>query len=82
MGLILLRRYIYWSAPQGSYEYVLNKQEKLFMKDNVTFIKGLFDDVAKTWDKKIDILHIDGDHAYESVKHDYETWSPFLKRMG
>ena len=69
-------------APQGSYEYVLNKQEKLFMKDNVTFIKGLFDDVAKTWDKKIDILHIDGDHAYESVKHDYETWSPFLKENG
>jgi glycosyltransferase involved in cell wall biosynthesis/predicted O-methyltransferase YrrM len=66
----------------GSYEYVLTKQEKLFMKDNVTFIKGLFDDVAKTWDKKIDILHIDGDHAYESVKHDYETWSPFLKENG
>jgi hypothetical protein len=52
------------------------------MKDNVTFIKGLFDDVAKTWDKQIDILHIDGDHAYESVKHDYETWSPFLKENG
>jgi hypothetical protein len=66
----------------GSYEYVLNKQEKLIMKDNVTFIKGLFDEVAKTWDKQIDILHIDGDHAYESVKHDYETWSPFVKENG
>jgi predicted O-methyltransferase YrrM len=66
----------------GSYEYALNRQEKLFMKDNVTFIKGLFDDVAKTWNKQIDILHIDGDHAYESVKNDYETWSPFLKQNG
>jgi len=66
----------------GFYEYVLNKQEKLFMKDNVTFIKGYFDDVAKTWDKQIDILHIDGDHAYDSIKNDYETWSPFLKENG
>ena len=66
----------------GSYEYVLDKQEKLFMKNNVTFIKGFFDDVVKDWNKKIDILHIDGDHAYESVKHDYETWSPFLNENG
>lgn len=66
----------------GSHEYVLMKRDKLFMNNNVTFIKGLFDDVAKEWDKKIDILHIDGDHAYESVKHDYETWSPFLNENG
>jgi hypothetical protein len=48
----------------------------------LTFIKGYFDDVAKTWDKKIDILHIDGDHSYESVKNDYETWSKFLNDDG
>jgi len=65
-----------------SYEYVLEKQEKLFMRDNVTFIKGFFDDVAKNWNKEIDILHIDGDHTYESVKNDYETWSPFVKENG
>ena len=64
------------------YNLVLNKQEKLHLKDNLTFIKGYFDDVAKTWDKKIDILHIDGDHSYESVKNDYETWSRFLNDDG
>jgi hypothetical protein len=60
------------------YPFVLSKQEKLFLKDNLTFIKGYFDDIAKEWDKEIDILHIDGDHAYESIKNDYETWSKFL----
>jgi hypothetical protein len=65
-----------------NYEYVISKREKLFMEDNVTFIKGLFDDVAKTWNKKIDILHIDGDHSYEAVKNDFETWSQFVSEDG
>ena len=62
----------------NSYVFALHKQEKLHLNENMTFIKGYFDDVAKTWDKKIDILHIDGDHSYESVKNDYDTWSKFL----
>jgi hypothetical protein len=46
--------------------------------DNVTFIKGKFNDVAKTWTKKIDILHIDGIHTYDHVKADYDAWKAFL----
>lgn len=65
-----------------NYDYVISKREKLFMEDNVTFIKGYFDDVAKTWNEKIDILHIDGDHKYECIKNDYETWSKFLSDDG
>lgn len=66
----------------ATYQLVLDRQEKLHLKKNLTFIKGYFDDVAKDWDKEIDILHIDGDHAYESVKRDYETWSKFLSENG
>lgn len=65
-----------------NYDYVISKREKLFMNDNVTFIKGYFDDVAKEWNKPIDILHIDGDHKYESIKNDFETWSKFLSNDG
>lgn len=64
-----------------TYDYVLEKKEDLQL-NNVTFIKGYFDDVAKTWDKQIDILHIDGLHTYEAVKNDYETWAKFLKEDG
>jgi beta-1,4-mannosyl-glycoprotein beta-1,4-N-acetylglucosaminyltransferase len=48
------------------------KQELLI--DNITFIKGYFDDVYNTFDKVIDILHIDGLHTYESVSNDYNKW--------
>ena len=64
------------------YEFVLQKARETGLDDSVSIIKGSFDDVAKTWNKKINILHIDGDHAYESVKNDYETWSKFLDEDG
>lgn len=64
------------------YNFVTMKREKLHLKDNITFIEGSFDEVAKTWDKPIDILHIDGSHHYEDVKKDFETWSKFLSDNG
>jgi predicted O-methyltransferase YrrM len=66
----------------GKYSYVMMKREKLHLQDNLTFIEGDFNEVAKTWDKEIDILHIDGSHKYEDVKRDFETWSKFLTDNG
>ena len=66
----------------GSYEFVIEKQKRLLMEDNLNFIKGDFNEVSKKWNKKIDILHIDGSHHYEDVKNDYETWSKFLSEDG
>ena len=67
--------------PQ-KYSYVMMKREKLHLQDNVTIIEGDFNEVAQTWDKKIDILHIDGSHHYEDVKKDFETWSKFVNDDG
>lgn len=35
--------------------------------------------IAQSWnDKNIGLLWLDGDHKYESVKADFESWLPFL----
>ena len=69
------------AGMHNTYEYVLEKQKELEL-DNITFIKGYFEEVAKTWDKPIDILHIDGFHTYEAVRSDYKNWSKFVKDDG
>ena len=69
------------AGVKETYDFVLKKRDELEL-DNITFIKGYFDDVVKTWEKPIDILHIDGLHTYEAAKNDFEKWSPLLKENG
>jgi hypothetical protein len=42
-------------------------------------MQATFDEAAETVaDGSVDLLHIDGLHTYEAVRHDYERWAPKL----
>ena len=72
---------VHGPREDDDYQFVMSVKEKLGL-DNLEIIKGYFDDVAKTWNKKIDLLHIDGLHDYENCKNDCDIWAPLVKEDG
>jgi predicted O-methyltransferase YrrM len=52
------------------------------VKDYVFPLRGKSADIANSFHYSIDLLFVDGDHSYESVKLDVESWLPKLKDGG
>lgn len=50
---------------------------------DIVFVKqGFSHDFSGTFTHPIDMLFIDGDHSYASVRRDFEEWSPKVKPGG
>jgi hypothetical protein len=71
----------------GFYETQVFNQVKDYNDANYssfsTLLRTTFDEARTQFEKgSIDLLHIDGYHTYEAVKHDFETWKEAVSERG
>lgn len=55
------------------------KEENVKYEEFSTLLRKTFNEaLSDIEDNSVDLLHVDGRHRYEDVKHDFETWLPKL----
>lgn len=60
-----------------------NIQDSCFAEQNAEMLRMTFDEAYEKFeDHTIDLLHIDGSHNYEDVKHDFFKWKDRVRQDG
>lgn len=77
-----------WSNEAGIEPDKMHKAELMFdsvwnSHENIEPIQGKSKEIAEQFDdESIDMVYIDGNHSYKSVKEDILTWMPKVKPGG
>lgn len=78
-----------WEGDEQAGFYGNEVFEELFSYHNALYgsfsrlIRAEFDQTLNHFsDSSIDLLHIDGHHTYDSVRHDFDAWRPKMSRRG
>lgn len=76
--------HVYLSGTGGTPPGVMFDQmvDVFKLSDVVEKIVGFSQNVGEMWGLPIDVLFIDGDHAYDYVKKDMELFAPYVKPGG
>lgn len=76
-----------WEGDDHATKYSVNVYQKVCDHNEKNYksfsqlIRSTFDEAVNQFDENsIDLLHIDGLHTYQAVKHDFETWLPKLSQ--
>lgn len=63
------------------YESVVKIRNSVYPDVHIELLKMYFEEaVSRFTDSSINLLHVDGLHTYEAVKHDFVTWFPKLSK--
>jgi glycosyltransferase involved in cell wall biosynthesis len=60
------------------YEMVNRHNESQYKSFSTLYRMTFYEALGKFQDRSVDLLHIDGLHTYEAVRHDFEAWLPKL----